>query len=600
MLRTLLAACLGGMACAPVQAQDTHAADEIVVTATRTAQTADETLAAVTVITRQDIERRQAQSLPEALTGLPGLGLANSGGAGKVTSLYLRGTESDHVVVLIDGVRIGSATTGAAAIQDLPIEAVERIEIVRGPLSSLYGSEAIGGVIQIFTRRGGGALAPYASLGVGRYGTQQAAAGISGGGAQSWFNLAASHYRTSGFSARRTGEADADGYRNDAVNLRAGHRFAPGTELDAHLLGAWGRSEFDGSVQDESESAQLALGLALRHRFGERWYARLSLGQGRDESDNYKDGVYRSSFDTRRTTLAWLNDLQLGADRLLTLGLDRQQDRVAGSTAYAVNERDRTGVFAQFQAGAGAHDFKLSLRRDDDSQFGAATTGNAAWGMALGGGLRTRLAYGTAYKAPTFNELYYPGFGNPALGPERSSSLEAGLSGRYGGGRWELAAYETRVDDLIGYDASYTPVNIDRARLRGVEAAAAWRVGGWDAALNATWQDPENRASGAHRGNLLPRRAERSLRLDVERALGAWSLGGSLRLEGHRYDDLANTTRLDGYALVDLRAEYRPARAWRLQARLENLFDRDYETAATYNQPGRGLYLTLRWQPEAR
>lgn len=608
MQRTLLAAHIAGLFAVsltlPAQAQETPTLDEIIVTATRIPQASDLTLAAGTIIKRADIERTQAKSVQELLAGLPGVAFANNGGAGKATSVFLRGTQAGHVLVLIDGIKVGSATLGTTAFQDIPLDQIERIEIVRGPLSSLYGSEAIGGVIQLFTRKGGGAMAPSASIGLGRYGTRQAAAGLSGGGENSWFNLSASHFQTDGFNACKgsltagcfTVEPDADGYRNTALNLRGGHRFAPGTELDVHLLRAVGKNEFDGGFQNEAESLQLVLGASLKHRLSDVWSTRISLGQSRDESDNFKNGAFTGRFDTRRDTLSWQNDLTLAPRRQLSLGLDYQEDAVSSTTAYRVSRRDNTGVFAQYLHGMGAHDAKLSLRHDDNSQFGGNTTGNAAWGVAFGDGLRGTLSYGTAFKAPTFNQLYWPGFGNPNLQPEKSKSLEVGLSGRHAAGRWSLNLFETRITDLIGFDGATTPSNAN-ARIRGVEAVAGAQVAGWQTALNLTLQDPENRSNNANHGKQLNRRAKEMLRIDLDRDVGAWNLGATLRAEGRRYDNLANTVKLGGYGLVDLRADYRVAKAWRLQAKLENLFDKAYETAFLYNQPGRGLYLTLRYHP---
>jgi len=605
MQRTTLAAVIAGLFVLPVQAQEIPSLDEIVVTATRTARAADETLAATTVISRRDIERTQAQSVQELLAGQSGITIANNGGAGKTTSLFLRGAEADHLVVLIDGIKVGSATTGTAAFQDFPLDAIERIEIVRGPLSSLYGSEAIGGVIQIFTRKGGGDTTPSASFGLGGYGTRQATAGLAGGGAESWFNLRASHFQTDGFSAQIK-QPDADGYRNTAFTLRGGHRFKPGTELEVHLMRAESKNAYDNafgpaSEINEAESTQLVLGASVKHKINDLWHTRLALGQSRDESDAFKNGLYSSTFNTRRNTLSWQNDLDLGSRRQLTLGADYQEDKVNSSTAYTVSSRDNTGVFAQFLAGAGAHDFKLSLRHDDNSQFGGANTGNAAWGMNMGGGLRARLSYGTAFKAPTFNELYYPGFGNPALLPEKSKSLEAGLSGHYGvaaaPATWGVNLFESRITDLIGFDGTTNPSNAS-ARIRGIEAETRVRLAGWQVNASLTLQDPENRSNTANQGKVLNRRAEQSLRLDLDRAFGTWNLGGTFRAEGRRYDNLANTTKLDGYGLLDLRAEYRLVKDWQLQAKLENVFDKVYETVASYNQPGRGLYLTLRYQPK--
>jgi len=606
MQRNTLAVLIAGLFTLPVQAAEIPTLDEIIVTATRTERTADETLAATTVITRQEIERTQAQSVQELLAGQAGIAITNTGGAGKTTSLSLRGTESKHVLVLIDGIKVGSATLGEVAFQDFPLDAIERIEIVRGPLSSLYGSEAIGGVIQIFTRKGGGDATPSVSVTLGSYGTRQAAAALTGGGKESWFNLRASHFQTEGFSAQNGTETDADGYRNRAIALRGGHRFKPGTELDVHLLRAEGKNEYDGSFQNESESTQLALGASLKHRLNDVWNTRLALGQSRDESDNFLNGAYQSTFNTRRDTLSWQNDLDLGARRQLTLGADYQEDKVTSTTAYTVKNRDNTGVFAQFLAGAGAHDFKLSLRHDDNSQFGGSSTGNAAWGMNMGNDLRARLSYGTAFKAPTFNDLYWPG-ANPNLRPEKSESFEIGVAGKAGSAAWTANAFSNRIDNLIAWacvsncggdwsDDVWLPSNVDKARIRGLETTVSTRVSDWVVGGALTVQSPENR-SIANYGKKLPRRAEQSLRLDLDRTFGAWNLGGTFRAEGRRYDNPENTVKLSGYGLLDLRAETRLAKGWLLQAKVENLFDKAYETAATYNQPGRGLYLTLRYQP---
>lgn len=593
-----------GMFTLPVLAQDIPLLDEILVTATRTPRSLAETLAATTVITRRDIERSQAQSVQELLAGQAGIGLSNNGGAGKATSLFLRGGDSGHVIVLIDGVKVGSATLGTVSFQDIPLDQIERIEIVRGPLSSLYGSEAIGGVIQMFTRKGGGELTPSVSLMLGSYQTQKATATLSGGGENAWFNIGASHSDMEGFNACKGAftaacfavEPDKDGYRNSALNLRGGYRFQPGTELEVHLLRATGEVEYDGAFQNQADSVQQALGASLKHRVNDRWSIKLSAGQGRDESESFLNGVSTGIFNTRRDSYAWQNDLDLAADHLLTLGVDRLEDRVSGTTAYTVSRRDDTGVFTQYQGRVAGNDIQLALRRDDNSQFGNHNTGNIAWGRALSGDLRARLSYGTAFKAPTFNQLYWPGFGNPNLKPEKSRSLEAGLSGRFSAGRWSANVFETRVTDLIGFDTAFNPANIDSGRVRGLESLTTLHLGDWDVQTNLTLQNPEQR-SGANSGKLLNRRAEQSLRLDLDRAIGAWNLGGTFRAEGRRYDDLANTVKLPGYGLVDLRAEYRLAKDWRFQAKLENLFDRDYETAYLYNQPGRGVYLTLRYQP---
>jgi vitamin B12 transporter len=588
------------------QAEGVTEIDPVVVSATRTARTLDQSLASVTVIDRADIERLQARSVPDLLRGVQGVQVSNSGGAGKVTDLYLRGTSADHVLVLIDGVKVGSATTGTTAWQDLPLSQIERIEVVRGPRSSLYGSEAIGGVIQIFTRKGGGALKPRLSLGGGSYRSANASGNLSGGGDQGWWSLGAGYEDTEGFNACNgvpgtagcfTDEPDSDGYRNLSGSARGGYRFGDRGDIDLFWLGTKAQSRFDGDFVNDTKTSQQVLGAKGRLRPLAPWALTLSLGQSRDDSDNRLNGDFVTEFDTLRETASLQSDLTLGAGQILTLGADWQNDRIDSTEDYAEDSRDNVGVFGQAQATLGGHDLSASLRQDDNQQFGTQGTGSAAWGYTFAGGVRLLASYGTAFKAPTFNELYFPFFGNPDLAPEQSRSAELGVSGRLGGLSWSLNGYETKVDDLIVFGPSFIPENVDQARIRGLELGLSGEIADWQLDANLTLLDPINETDGPDDGNLLPRRAEQSARLDLDRRIGPWGLGLSLIGFGRRFDDAANTLRLDPYATLDLRAEYELTKAWRVQGRLENLFDADYETAAYYNQPGRGIYLTLRYEP---
>ncbi len=576
----------------------------IVVTASRTTQTEDDALASVSVITRQDMERLQAHSLQDLLRGLPGLSLSNSGGAGKTTSLFMRGTESDHVLVLVDGIRLGSATLGTTSLQDLPIDQIERIEIVRGPRSSLYGSEAIGGVIQIFTRRGSDAPKRNFSLKLSSHATSGGTLGLSDGGERGWYSANLSYSDTDGVDACSNNPAagcynsdpDRDGYRNASGSLSAGYRFDNGLEMDLHALRANGHNEYDGSYANQSDTRQQVVGGSLHYAPSDSLQLRLTGGQSRDESDNFKDGVYFSTFNTRQENLSLQGDLDLGAEQQFTLGADYLKEQIESNYAYDSDTRDNLGAFAQYLWGFSAHKLQLSLRQDDNQAFGRHTTGGLAWGYALDTGLRLRASYATAFKAPTFNELYYPGYGNPNLQPEESASLEVGIEGKAGWGRWSLSAYRTRIDQLVGFDAYYSPVNIDRARINGLEATLDASIGLWQSSLDLTLLDPRNRSGGVNDGNLLPRRPRQSLRLDLDRTFGAYGIGLTLLAEGRRYDDLANRQEIGGYGSLDLRASYRINDAWRLQGRCENLFDKSYRTSAYYNQLGRSFYLTLSYQ----
>ena len=589
---------------------DDDALDRVIVTASRTARTQDQTLAAITVIDRAEIDRLHPPSLQALLAGRAGIALANNGGAGKATSVFLRGTESDHVLVLVDGIRLGSATSGGASLQDIPPEQVERIEIVRGPFSSLYGSEALGGVIQIFTRRPqGGAMASF-TLAAGSARMHRATLGFGGrvgdaaqGG---WYAINASHDRTEGINAYRGPrgfDPDLDGYRNEALTVQGGWRFGECWDAEARVFRPEGRNEYDGSASNISDTVQQIVGGRLRYAPTDTLRIALSLARSDDLSDNYRNDVYASTFDTRRRMATLQADATVG-DALLTFGLDWQADRVESSTRYARDRRINRGLFAQWQQDFGAQSLQASLRRDDDRQFGGVTTGSVLWGWRIDDALRFSARYGTAYKAPTFNELYFPGYGNPALQPEHARSLEVGLRGEHAAGNWSLNAFETRIDDLIAYDADLRPTpgpnNIDRARIRGVEAVGELRVADSDLRASATWLDPRADGDNASRGQLLPRRPTRSGRLDIDRRFDRASLGASVIGAGERYENLANTRRLDGYGLVDLRIGYAFARDWSMQLTAGNVFGKRYETAEFYQQPGRHWLLSLRHAPKAR
>jgi vitamin B12 transporter len=377
------------------------------------------------------------------------------------------------------------------------------------------------------------------------------------------------------------------------------HRFGGGTKIGASLFHAEGEVGFDGNFQNDTDFIQQAFGAQLTTSPADKWTAKLQAGRSRDDQDNFLDGVFSSNFDTTRDTASWQNDLTLSAQQLLTLGIDYQKDKISSNVNYAVNARDNTGYFAQYQETAGKHRFMLGIRQDDNQQFDKHTTGDAAWGYSINENLSYTLSYGTAFKAPTFNELYFPNFGDPNLEPEESQSVETAIKGRQSWGKWDIRAYQTSIDDLIATVCNpvtflCNAANVDEARIHGMEATVTATVSGWTTAFYLTLLDPRDKDSD----KVLPRRAKQTLKFDADRSIGKWQIGASLLAQSQRFDDVNNDIRVGGYGLVNLRAQYEPAKHWFLRATLDNLFDKAYQTVKTYNSARRAIFLSVGYRAQ--
>lgn len=608
--RMLSLAVLAALPALAKAADDTTALDQILVTATRTPIALQDSIAPAQVIDRAQIESSQATSLQELLRGRAGINLTNAGGLGKQSSLFLRGTNSGHTVVLVDGVRINSADLGLAMYQDLPLAQIERVEIVRGPQSSLYGADAIGGVIQIFTRRNQGDFAPHFQLGGGSNGLREASGGIGGGTERGWFGADIAYQHSDGVDACRgsatlfTGcfadEPDRDGYRNLSKSLRGGYTFNDQWNVEGSALRADGRNYYDG-YYNYSEIRQQVLAGKVRYTPSGRLAFTANVGRSDNESDNFGDFGARGSAQTHRDSASLQGDFTLTGSQLLSTGVDWSEDNLDGSSAgYLVDSRRNTGVFVQYQGRFGRHQLQASARNDDNQQFGNHATGSLGWAMQLDHGLRVNASYGTAFKAPTFSDLYDPWSGVPTLKPEKSKSANLGVSQQGQGWHWGLDVYETRIDDLITYDASTMKMQqVEKARIRGAELTGGVLLTGFDLNAQLSYTDPRNRTHGSTQfDNWLPRRAQQTARLDVDRRFGDFRAGLTVQGAGKRYDDAANAVKVGGYGTLDLRAEYALTPAWSLLARAANVFDRRYETVAWFNQPGREYQLSVRYQPK--
>ncbi|HPM67360.1 MAG TPA: TonB-dependent receptor [Piscinibacter sp.] len=571
----------------------------VVVTATRLPQPIDTVLADLRVIDADTIANAGPMTLTELLQTRGGVEISATGGPGQVSSIFLRGSNASHVVLLIDGVRVNSATAGTNAFENLPLAQIERIEILRGVGSSLYGADAIGGVIQVFTKQAGADRAE-ASIGAGRWGTREASVGLGRKFGDTRLSLQAGWRESESFSATNENasfsfEPDRDGYRNSNLGLNLDHDWAEGQSLGLHVMGSRGATHFDAGPGSDDVNRQRLSSTALesRNRLSADWRSLLRLARGADHIRT--DGAFPGFVDTDQDQATWQNDVNaLGGQ--WAAGLDWRREKVSSDTAYTVSTRTFRAVFVGYTARFDAHLIEASARHDDDSQFGGHGTGKLAYGYRFAPQWRASASLGTAFKAPSFNDLYYPsafGFsGNPDLKPERARSAELAL--RHDGGALQggLVLFRSSVRDLIAVDPSFTTViNVNRARLRGATVDASFSEGIWTARGEFTHQQAED----ADTGTRLVRRARQYGSASLSATTGAWRAGVEWVLSGERFGTAANTeaSRMGGYGLVNLNASWFVTPSWSLSARLNNAADKRYELVQGYNTPGRNLFVSL-------
>ena len=588
--------------------------DDVVVTATRTPQPRESVIADVSVINTDEIQRSGQATLVELLAQQQGIEISSSGGAGTVSAIYMRGTNSGHVVVVVDGMRIDSATLGATAFENLPLGQIDKIEILRGPATSLYGQDAIGGVIQIFTKKGeaskdGSAIKLNANLGYGSYDTVRADAGVRGSVADTRFALNVSSLTTNSFSAIDTKNkdySDNDANRNLAFSGNISHEIVAGHEIGFQFLHSDGNVHFDNSFNgsnfdSRADATQYSYALFSNNQFTDSWLSKLRLGEGVDESRTFDAFSVAGGdfYQTKQLQFNWQNDIKLPVG-VLTLLYERLNQKVESNAVnYDVKKRTNDGYVASYLLNLDAHSLQLSARHDSNSQFGGKTTGSIGYGYSFTPAWRATASVGTAYKAPTFNDLYYPGFGNPTLNPEQSRNIEASL--RYHTGQTDLSAtvYENKIRDLIGFDSAFNVLNINEARIKGLSLSASQYFGNFNLSGNVDFQSPKD----DNTGNLLARRANRHASANASYTLGNWRFGAETVASSHRFNDAANTAELAGYALLNATVDYKFSKDWSAQARANNILDKQYALALdfggeAYNTPSANLFFNIRYQPE--
>ena len=610
--------------------------DDVFVTATRTPILKNNVIGDVTTITSEDIERAGSSSLPELLQRQPGIEISNLGGPGKVSTIGIRGTSSTHSIVLVDGIRLSAATTGFSAIEHIPLSQIEKIEILRGPASSLYGQDAIGGVIQIFTKKGVDGFKPYVDIGYGSYNTSNFKSGVRAGNNQTKYAINFAAMNSDGFSAFVPNPANAansinldkDGYKNYSLSSSLSHKINQDYEIDLQYFLSKGKNQFDnqfanlspsfhGNYRNEIKLETYAMN--IKGQINKAWQSSIKLSQSTDKYLDLQkfnssippfgqtDANLNDMYKTIQDQLSWQNNIALPRGSI-TLLYDFLKQRIKTTDLYEKTQRTNHGVMVGYSLIEDKHNFQTNFRKDFNSAYDDAITGNIGYAYSINSNWSLASSYGTAFVSPSFNFLYSLAepyaLGNPNLKPEKSKNIEASVRYRDDSGSMSLTMFQNKIDDLIIYigddaveDSRTNTTNINKALIKGFTISGDQFFGHFQIKGSATGQSAKNEDTDKY----LPRRASLIGNINLNYYIGFWNIGIEETFSGNRFDDAANKINLSGYALTNIVADYKINDKLKLNLRLNNVFDKDYSLAAEgasgfkYQTPGRSLFTNLRY-----
>lgn len=586
--------------------------DQIVVTASRTAQLEKNVLGDVTVIDKKELQKAGQDSVAQVLAKQPGVQFYSNGGPQTATGVFLRGTSPSQTLVLIDGIRINSITSGSTNWAAIDPATIERIEIVRGAGSSLYGSDAIGGVINIITKKGGDdrPFSAWGNIGYGSYDTFKSSVGFSGA-KDGWdYALSSSMAESSGFNATNplsgSYNRDADGYSQNSLSGSLGYRWAAGHHIGLTAYNGYIDGDFDNGSDPRrahSITRQQAYTLTSTDDITDYWQSVLRLGFSKEHTDSrdvaWDTGVFGSSiFGSLQRSYSWQNNLKLSEGQNVSIILERLEERPAGSSSYTINRRDTNAAGLIYRGDFGKHHVQASVRNDNISGYGNQATGGLGYDLDLSDQWTVGLSGNTGFRAPTFTDLYSPniwGFvGNPNLKPEKSRNIEARLRYETDTTRIGATVYQNKIRDLINTydcDANFncTTSNTERATIRGVTLTGEHDFGNTTLRASADFMNPRDDKTG----NQLIWRAKQVYHLSAEHRIDAFTVGAEYQFTGKRYNDAANKVSMGGYSLVNLTSSYDFSKNVGVQVRWNNLFDKDYTNVYGYNTPGSNVFVNF-------
>jgi len=613
---------------ANVFADTTLKTSNVFVTATRTPISKKNVIADITIISEEEIKLAGSSSLPELLQRQPGIEISNNGGPGKVSTLFLRGASSTHSVILLDGIRIDSATAGLTAIENIPLSQIEKIEIVRGPASSLYGQDAIGGVIQIFTKKGLNGFKPYISFGYGKYNTSIAQGGIRGGDDKTSYAINLSSQSSTGFSAFEPNanspaniyNLDKDGYRNKSASASLSHKINEKFDINFQYFLSQGKNKYDNSSDNyyqrfsyENSQDQESISGTVNSQLTNYWKSSLRVGRGIDdyvEKQSYsffgpggyidKDNVYK----TIQNQITWQNDILLPLGSLVLLYDKLDQKINVTDTSYSKKDRQNDAYMIGYNLSQASHNFQANVRKDFNSVYRDAATGNIGYSYAINSNWSIASSFGTAFRSPTFNYLYAGSYANPDLQPEKSKNVEAQLKYQSDTEFFSFVTFKNKITDFIISDSTtnFRPYNINTAEIYGATVSSSHFMNHFQVKSSFTVQSPMNESADKY----LPRRSNFFGTVGLNYFIQNWNLGFEATGSGNRYNDAANLFNIPGYIKTNLFADYQINKNLTMNARVDNVLGKNYTYAYEgnpttdgfrYQTPSQSFFISLRYEP---
>ena len=581
----------------------------VIVTATRSEIPLAYVLADVSVSDRTDIERSGAASVSEFISRIPGITISQTGGPASTTGVFIRGAESRFTAVFIDGVRIDSQSTGGVTWEAIPLSQVDRIEVLRGPAAAIYGSDAIAGVVQIFTRRGEQGFRPSITLGAGSYNTYDTGISLSGADGEVDYAISLADTGSKGFNAIPAGtNSDRDGYHSRSFSGRLGWKVQPNQKLELTILDNQLKSQFDGfgsvaPINDVAKHHLQTFGLNWNSQWQDNWSTRLGVTRA---TGRYETTPSAYVTETHTNTYLFRNEFKLGSGRLAA-DLERREDDLQNSETTPKTNTNRSQDAVAFGYGVqfGDHSLQANARRDQDSEFGGKSVGSIAYGYAITPTLRVTASTGTAFRVPTLYQRFSI-YGSSTLKPETSKNNELGLHWLSGVNRASIVVYQNDIKNIINYvDGIGSCINgvgvfagcygnTGHARITGTTVTSGTQVGNVNLAAAVDVMDPTNVDTNTY----LARRARQQFTLSADMPVGEWHMGAQFQYVGKRFNNASNTVSLDPYSLINLSASRPIGRDWRVLVRINNLANTSYAFANGYATPGRTFYVSLIWAPK--